>query len=227
MTRWKTSRVATVAALFAVATLSWVVVPAAAADEKKNPPGAADRKDPEGAERLEHGHPGSNPPGGAENGIARVLGLLNSILVNQQLLLKEVTGLELACTTPDLLPLPTAGSTDPTGFCRRDSQGNLHVLVQNQGGGAAGAFTTSILFNVPGAPGGNLCGDCFEVDVLTPGGLAGFAGTDLTVPMPSGCVSTDSRFSCEFKIAVDSTSAVAESNEANNNAFGECQRVIE
>ena len=224
MTRWNTSRVTIVAALCAMVALTWVAVPAAAAAEKKNAPGASDRKDHDGDG---HGHPG---PGGADNGVARVLGLLNTILVNQELLLKQVSGLELACTTPDLLPLPTAGSTDPTGFCRRDGQGNLHLFVQNQGGGAAGAFTTSVLFHVPGAPGGNLCGaggDCFEVDVTTAGGLAGFVATDLTVPIPDGCVSTDTRFSCEFKIAVDSGSTVAESNEGNNNAFGGCPLVIQ
>jgi hypothetical protein len=159
--------------------------------------------------------------------LGRIVNLQDSILAGQATLIKEVSGLELACTTPDLLPLPLPGG----GYCRlgKDSQGQpdfskLHVIAYNQGGGGAAASTTSVFFHVAGAT--SCGGDCAEVDMPT-SPLAGFGGSmDLSFDVPSACYDTvhDSAGNsiCEFKISVDSFSVVPESNESNNNAAGQC-----
>lgn len=152
--------------------------------------------------------------------------LLNDIVGDLNGLVKEVGGLEKVCTTPDLLPIPNSQGD----FCQLDTQGNLLVRVYNQGGGNAGASTTSLFFHVPdgsvfdppppyfscGASGG-----CLGVHLPTDP-LVGFGGQNFTVPIPLGCYGTGIDGKCEFKIAVDDNNMVLESNEANNNAGGGC-----
>jgi hypothetical protein len=103
---------------------------------------------------------------------------------------------------PDLIPLP-----DPkTGFCKRDAQGNLIVTVKNQGSADAGASTTTVVF----APGGTFSRP-------TPPIPAG-GSVNVSFPIPGQCFDPD----CSFRIIVDSSNQVTESNETNNTASGTC-----
>jgi hypothetical protein len=154
-----------------------------------------------------------------QNVLGRILGLTNDIFANQALLLEEVGGLPAICSTADLVPLPVPGG----GYCRTEP-GNaeiLHILVRNQGGGLADASKTQVFFRVPDdfvAP--LSCGTgCAEVDIDTPA-LGSFATTDLVVAIPAACYGVQGI--CQFKIAVDATSLVAETDEVNNNVGGQC-----
>ena len=104
---------------------------------------------------------------------------------------------------PDLVPVP-----DPQGgFCKGDGKGNLVVTVRNQGSANAPASTTRVEF----FPGG--------VFMLPTPPIPAGAQLDLTpLPFPPGCFSPD----CSFKITVDATGVVVESNEANNTGVGTC-----
>jgi len=139
---------------------------------------------------------------------------------------------------PDLVPLASATSIHPEGdFCRGriDAQGRLHVFVYNQGAGIAGPSQTQVYFRVPkGAEGQKSCGDgCAQVDVPTPTLTAARSPQsiiDLVMDIPEGCFGSafgpDDINNCQFKIAVDATNAVRESNELNNNAGGACQGLL-
>ena len=152
--------------------------------------------------------------GAASAGIGGIPEVLNRL----DLLLRQISGLELACTTPDLVPLPVGSA----GFSRCDDKGNLHVTIQNQGGGNAAASVTQVFFRVAGS---TQCGtDCAQVDAAT-SPLAAFSGIDLAIKIPNGCFDTNNI--CKFKISVDGNNDVKnESNEANNNAAGECSGTI-
>jgi hypothetical protein len=146
---------------------------------------------------------------------------IESILTGQHLLIKEVNGLQAACTLADLLPIPVGAP----GFsrCVSDPAGGqpttLKVLVENQGGGNADASVTQVFFRTDAA------GHATEVDVPTPP-LAGFGGgIDLSVPIPASCFNTGD-FTCLFKIAVNGTFVVTESNYGNNTAAGQCVGLI-
>jgi hypothetical protein len=103
---------------------------------------------------------------------------------------------------PDLIPVPDASGQ----FCNISAQG-LVVTVRNQGAGPAGASTTRVDFsngttvNVPTPP-------------LGPGAQVALPA----IPFPPGCFQPD----CSFRITVDATGVVAESNEVNNTASGTC-----
>lgn len=163
--------------------------------------------------------------------LANIARLQDAILLSEAALIKQVSGFELACTTPDVLPLPLPGGN----FCDlRVTPGQpdkLHVRVINQGGGAAVASTTIVLFHALGGPGGAVCStDCVEVDVPTLA-LGGFGiSTSFDVDVPPACYdAAHDAFGngvCEFKIVVDGQGVVAESNELNNNAGGQCPRPI-
>ncbi len=156
--------------------------------------------------------------GAASAGIGGIPEVLNRL----DALIRRVSGLELACTTPDLVPLPLPGG----GFCRIDAQGKLHVQVHNQAGGAAGPSETLVQFRAASAP-----GPLFVPTVQ----LAGFTGTDLAIDIPDGCFGNffgqgDNNV-CKFQILVDAKigstfGAVAESNELNNTAEGACQGLL-
>jgi CARDB len=102
---------------------------------------------------------------------------------------------------PDLIPVP-----DSTGsFCRiRDGQ--LVVTVRNQGSGLAGPSTTRVDFGAFGVVN-------VPTQALDPGD-----SVDVLAAIPPGCFSPD----CGFRITVDATSQVTESNEGNNTASGIC-----
>ena len=106
-------------------------------------------------------------------------------------------------TKPDLIPVP-----DPEpgiGFCRRRGD-KLVVTVKNQGIADAGASVTTVDFGPAGT-----------FSQPTPPIAAG-ASVDVLIPFPPNCFSPD----CNFKITVDSSSQVDESNELNNTANGGC-----
>lgn len=103
---------------------------------------------------------------------------------------------------PDLIPVPSPDG----GFCNRTAEG-LIVTVKNQGTGPAGASVTRVTF-ATGA----------SVDLPTPP-LA--PGAQVVLPpatIPSSCFSPN----CAFRITVDATGVVAESNEGNNTVSGVC-----
>jgi CARDB protein len=102
----------------------------------------------------------------------------------------------------DLIPVPDANGT----FCKRDAGGRLIVTVKNQGTADADASITRIDF----ATGENQ-------SVTTPAIQAG-GSVDVLVTFPAACFRPD----CTFRIAVDSTGVVSESNEGNNAAGGTC-----
>ncbi len=102
---------------------------------------------------------------------------------------------------PDLVPEPDENGS----FCRR-KDGNLIVTVRNQGAFGAGPSVTTVDF------------DAFGVVSLPTPALAAGASVDLAFPIPFGCFDPD----CDFRITVDATNIVAESNEGNNTAFGTC-----
>ena len=101
---------------------------------------------------------------------------------------------------PDLIPLPDASGQ----FCRLEGR-NLIVTVKNQGTAGAGASTTRVDF-----PSGA------STQPTSPLGIG--ATVDVAFPIPANCFQPD----CSFRITVDSTSVVDESNEGNNTASGTC-----
>lgn len=121
----------------------------------------------------------------------------------ETLALERVPGRSLRAPQglPDLVPVPDRA----LGFCRRDSIGLL-VTVRNQGVGTAPASVTTVAFS----PGGT-------VSVNTPP----IGSTPVTLPavaIPAACFDPD----CDFRITVDATAVVVESNEANNVGAGSC-----
>lgn len=191
--KWGKTFAGTVA-LAAIIALSWLVVPTAGAGDKKG-----------------------------DHGMPAVLRLLNEIRVNQALLLQQVSGLELACTTPDLVLLQPR--------CVR-SEDDLTITkvafpVHNQGGASAGASEALVTFRTSGGP----------VDRFVPTPLlGGFGGTELVVDIPAGCFNFDifGDALCKFQIIVDvfidhvtgsvinPVGMVLESNETNNGLVGQC-----
>lgn len=109
---------------------------------------------------------------------------------------------------PDLVPVPAPNIPGPNGFCKKTKDGKqLIVTVRNQGTAAAPASITIVGFS----PGGSAPP---SPTLALPAG----ASTDLVFDIPASCSNPD----CNFKITVDSTNTVDESNEANNTAEGLC-----
>ena len=104
--------------------------------------------------------------------------------------------------SPDLIPIPDANGN----FCRIDPARRLIVTVKNQGTADAGPSETKVVFSTGGG-----------ASVPTPAIPAG-GSVDVTVPIPANCFQPD----CGFRITVDSTGQVSESNELNNTASGTC-----
>jgi hypothetical protein len=154
--------------------------------------------------------------------IARVTPLLDSIKADTLGILEGLGGLQTQCSTPDLLPVPDPGfQYPPWGFCRIDSANHLRVRVQNQGGVDAGASTTQVTY----------LGSVVETVVVPTGPLSAFGGAiDLDAgPIPTTCLpAADSAAAgtCNFTINVDFGNVVAEGNEPNNLAVGQCVRII-
>jgi hypothetical protein len=151
-------------------------------------------------------------------GVEGVISLRSDQLINMKLndLAAQVGALLEGQNVPDLVPLPTPGSTPPEGFCRRNDQGQLLVNVYNQGGTDAVASTTQVIF-APGGPGQFAA----LISIPTPA-LAAYTGTDLPpIPIPNSCFNPNT-LQCSFTIGVDLNNTVLESNETNNNASGLC-----
>ncbi|MCY1073813.1 CARDB domain-containing protein [Archangium lansingense] len=104
---------------------------------------------------------------------------------------------------PDLIPVPLPNG----GFCNRTDEG-LIVTVKNQGTGAAGASVTRVTF-ATGA----------SVDIPTPPLGPGAQVVLPPAPFPPNCFQGN----CAFRITVDATGVVAESNEGNNTVSGVCR----
>ena len=102
---------------------------------------------------------------------------------------------------PDLVPRPDENGS----FCRRED-GVLIVTVCNVGDAPAGPSTTRVDFPGHGS-----------VDVPTPALAAGDC-VDIKADIPRGCFDPD----CEFRITVNATGAVTESDDTNNTATGRC-----
>lgn len=148
---------------------------------------------------------------------------VQSIVANQDLLVKQVDGLELACTTPDVVPIPLPGKTGPEGFCRLDSEGNLRILVYNQGGAAAGFFTTVVFFKSAGV----VVGDhSFFATSLPAFGSVEMGAPPANFPITAAAGCFGSELECHFTIAVDFDNKVTESNEVNNSVDGVCKQGI-
>ena len=143
---------------------------------------------------------------------------LNLELINTSLVSLANKCLALPDPPPDLLPVQIEGVFDPeTAFCRQDAKFDLFVRVKNQGGSPAVASTVRVLFDTADSQ--------FTVaatPALGPGEM-----TDVLIgQIPLGC-SPGGEESCKFKIFVDDfPGVVAESNEGNNNALGECIRIL-
>jgi hypothetical protein len=140
----------------------------------------------------------------------------------------------LPAKPPDLRPNPwlhhaSSVPVSPEDFCRVLEDGRLWVSVRNYGAGTAGPSVTEAYFCVPsGTPVQKSCGDgCAQVDVVTP--AMGFC-VELAATIPQGCFGSafgpDDINRCLFKINVDATNLLNESNELNNLAFGACQGLV-
>ena len=102
----------------------------------------------------------------------------------------------------DLIPVPDANGS----FCRRNAAGQLIVTIKNQGAVDAPGSITRFDF-----------GSGENLTITTPAIPAG-TSVDVFATIPTQCFSPD----CTFRIAVDSTGVVSESNEGNNAAGGTC-----
>ena len=110
----------------------------------------------------------------------------------------------------DLVPVPQINSLNPVtvSFCLRVDDGEgLAVTVRNQGPGTASDSPVRVVFS-GSPPSVTMTGG--ELD---PGDIA-----IITFPIPLGCFGSD----CGFTILVDPDSVIAESNEGNNTAAGDC-----
>ena len=139
---------------------------------------------------------------------------IQSLIQSQALLTAAVTKLQL----PDLVPLPAPASTAPDGFCQRDAQGKLHVVVYNQGVGAASDSTTRVVF---GCADPAQCSAPTTVDMSTAALATPGSSVDLVFDFPAGCFDPFTA-KCSFEIGVDVGNTVQESSEINNTAAGVC-----
>jgi hypothetical protein len=108
---------------------------------------------------------------------------------------------------PDLIPSNPKPDLGNAGFCHKDDQGRLLIMVKNQGDTDAPASTTTVDFFSFGS-----------FDLPTPPIPAGGSVTLPALNIPAGCYDPD----CNFKITVDSKNQVKESNESNNQVASNC-----
>ena len=124
---------------------------------------------------------------------------------------------------PDLIPLPafappspTAPGALPQNYCYSTTGGQradaIRIRVRNQGAGNAAESITEVAFGNNG-----------PIQVATPAIAAG-AEALLDVMIPRGCFVGES--SCTFKIRVDATSVLDESNEGNNDTSSHCPGIV-
>jgi len=107
----------------------------------------------------------------------------------------------------DLIPSNPKPDLGSAGFCYKDSQGRLLIIVKNQGDTDAPASTTTVDFFNFGS-----------FDLTTPPIPAGGSVTLPALNIPVGCYNPD----CNFKITVDSKNQINESNESNNQVSSNC-----
>jgi hypothetical protein len=120
------------------------------------------------------------------------------------------TPVERPVARPDLVVLKRVGLRTPGELCNLDpgaAAPRLVVSVKNQGAVGAGGSITRVDFN----PGGSF-------DLPTPPVPPGGAVDLPPLRVPGNCFNPN----CQFRITVDSASAVYESNAANNSASGTC-----
>jgi len=145
--------------------------------------------------------------------------LLGDIVVRLDNLEVKLGDVEAACGPADLVPVAQPGSFPPN-YCQTDGNGNLVVVIKNQGLADAPASTLRVTFSTPSGP--------VPVDVPTPmlSGGGGFAS--LALPIPPACFLPNNPFpnACNFVIAADVAGVVVESNESNNNVAGACVPVL-
>ncbi|MCA1706168.1 MAG: hypothetical protein LC808_24050 [Actinobacteria bacterium] len=124
---------------------------------------------------------------------------------------------------PDLIPVapfppptPSAPGALPQNFCFSTTGGQpadaVRIVVRNQGDGGAGDSMTEVVF-----------GNNAPILLPTPALSAG-QEAPLEVSIPRGCYRGESP--CTFRITVDATGLVAESNEANNSVSSSCPGVV-
>ena len=114
--------------------------------------------------------------------------------------IRERRNAETPCLA-DLIVVPNANGS----FCKRVN-GTLIITVKNQGQCAAAETRTVVDF--PGFGSFSL-----PTPALAPG-----ATVDLSINIPGSCFNPD----CEFKITVDASNGVLESNEGNNTVSDFC-----
>lgn len=120
---------------------------------------------------------------------------------------------------PDLVPVRRVFDGEEVqgreGLCRlSDDATALQVSVRNAGNGSAPASTTMVTFRVGD--------DLIEATRPTPSLSGGQTSSSINFPIPTGCFSSD----CRFTIELDSENAVLEGSipggEANNVEEGIC-----
>ena len=114
----------------------------------------------------------------------------------------------------DLVPVSAFDHLGPVGYCQTGSTGNFTVTVKNQGSANAAQSIVEVEFFPGGSKTAELLGPGPSLSL--PPGVA----WDVTIfdAPPSSCFDPD----CDFRITVDSTNQVSESNKANNVADGRC-----
>ena len=121
---------------------------------------------------------------------------------------------DVVLVSPDLVPVSIDDALGRIGFCQRSSAVPFTVTVKNQGNQEAPESIVQIEF----FPGGSRIADVFGPgpNGSLPPGVA-WDVQFLDAPL-AACFNPD----CDFRITVDSTGQIAESNEANNAADGRC-----
>ncbi len=115
-----------------------------------------------------------------------------------------ILGIRPLAVVPDLVPFSPSGNSE-AAFCRIEQAGTrLRVSVKNQGADADVSKTTVTFANGP-------------VTLNTPAIPVG-GSVDLLFNVPPGC----SVLNCSFRVSVDSSNQINESNEINNSVSGAC-----
>lgn len=132
----------------------------------------------------------------------------------QALLLQFLAISILGGCAADLVPLRKDGSANgpdniPIAYCNFGGAG-LIITIKNQGNDSAPASVTSVIFNSRDI-------GTVVTNFNTPA-LASGSSYNHDIPIPNGCSDPD----CGFEIRADSTKAISESNESNNNVGGLC-----
>ena len=153
-------------------------------------------------------------------------GQVAALLDGQRQLTARLAALQSpSCVEPDLLPLPSPGAAGPTGFCRRDEQGRLHVFVTNPvAGTSVAASTTRVTFDCVD-PSACASRSPIVVDHPTPA-LTGPDGVaEFVLDIPPGCFDPATN-ECAFAIVVDVAGVITESDESNDRADGVCGPLV-